>query len=187
MMMYRNWTARAFTLIEILVVVVILGIAATLVIPQLSSAGDLNAASAARVVLADLNYAQNCAITTQKPCFVSFSKSTNSDTYSLLDSVAPSEHIMTHPVTQMAFTQILGSGGSGAMAAARLGTIKLEATSTATTIAFDSLGSPYSYSAGTGLVAMTDAGTIDVSSKGFVLRISVEPYTGELSVTKVTP
>ena len=110
MMMYRNWTARAFTLIEILVVVVILGIAATLVIPKLSSAGDLNAASAARVVLADLNYAQNCAITTQKPCFVSFSKSTNSDTYSLLDSVAPSEHIMTHPVTQMAFTHQFPAG-----------------------------------------------------------------------------
>lgn len=186
-MMYRNSAARAFTLIEILVVVVILGIAATLIIPQLSSAGDLNAAAATRVVLADLNYAQNCAITTQKTYFVTFTKGVNSDTYSVLDQITPTEHVVTHPVTQMPFTQILGSGGSSAMSAARLGDIKLEATNTAVTIAFDSLGSPYSYSAGTGLVAMPDTGTIDVSCRGFTLRISIEPYTGELSVTSVTP
>ena len=55
-----------FTLVEILMVVVILGIAAACVVPQLSSRDDLKTAAAARVVMADLIYAQNRAIAVQQ-------------------------------------------------------------------------------------------------------------------------
>jgi prepilin-type N-terminal cleavage/methylation domain-containing protein len=188
MAIQRTRTNRAFTLVEILVVVVILGIISTLVIPQLSNASDLRAAAAARVVLADLTYAQNCAITTQKTHFVKFSPGANTDTYSLLDQMSPSQNILTHPVTQMAFTQLLGPGAPGAMANARFGTITIGlSTETTPTLAFDSLGTPYVYTSADGLTALSDPAAIEVVCNGYAIRINIEPYTGELSATAVNP
>ena len=51
-----------FTLVELLVVVLILAILAAVVIPQAAGIGGTQAQSAARLVLADLEYAQNNAI-----------------------------------------------------------------------------------------------------------------------------
>ena len=53
---------RGFTLVEILCVVVILGIASAIIIPQLGTHDDMKVAAAARTVMADLIYAQNTAI-----------------------------------------------------------------------------------------------------------------------------
>lgn len=180
--------SNGFTLVEILVVVVILGIVSTLVIPQLSSASDLRAAAAARVVLADLTYAQNCAITSQKTHFVKFTTGTEADTYSLLDQMSPSSNVLSHPVTQMPFTQSLGRGATGAMANARLGTITIGLSASPTpTLAFDSLGTPYAYTTVDGLTALSDPATVEVVCSGYAIRINVEPYTGELSATAVNP
>ncbi len=182
---HRRHVRSAFTLIEILVCIVILGIAATLIIPQMSNASDLQAAAAARVLIADLTYAQNAAITSQKTHYVKFTKGSDTDTYSVIDAVSPAENIVRHPVSQMTFTQKFGVGGVSALSGARIGDIEL-GTAGATTIAFDSLGSPSSYTSGAP-VPLADPGTIDVTCNGFALRIAIEPYTGELSVTSVTP
>lgn len=48
---------RAFTLIEILVVVVIIGIGAAVIVPNLGTRNDLMAQAATRVLMADLIYA----------------------------------------------------------------------------------------------------------------------------------
>src|SRR3982751_6922276 len=72
----RTQNAKGFTLIEILTVVVILGIAAAAVIPELGTRDDLKIASTARNVMGDLMYAQNRAIATQKKHYVQFSGST---------------------------------------------------------------------------------------------------------------
>ncbi len=58
--------AWGFTLVEILVVVVILGIAAAIVVPAISSTSDLTLAAAARHLVADLEYAKNLALTKQR-------------------------------------------------------------------------------------------------------------------------
>jgi len=67
---------RAFTLVEILMVVVILAITSAIIIPQISSRDDLKVASAARVVMADLIWAQNRAISTQQKQYVFFGTNT---------------------------------------------------------------------------------------------------------------
>ena len=54
--------SRAFTLAEILVVIVILGICSAVIVPKLGSHDDLTLSAAARTLTADLMYAQNLSI-----------------------------------------------------------------------------------------------------------------------------
>ena len=54
----NNRYRLGFTLIEIIVVVVILAIVAAIAIPSAISTGDLQVISAARIIAADLQYAQ---------------------------------------------------------------------------------------------------------------------------------
>jgi type II secretion system protein H len=62
----HNRAAGAFTLVEVLVTLVILGIAAAIVVPVLSNTNDLALSAAARHVVADLEYAKNLAVTKQR-------------------------------------------------------------------------------------------------------------------------
>jgi len=62
-----------FTLVEMLMVLVILVIAAAIVIPSIGTAGDSQAASAVRVLQSDLDLARSLALTTQQPYAVVFS------------------------------------------------------------------------------------------------------------------
>ncbi|HEV7300383.1 MAG TPA: prepilin-type N-terminal cleavage/methylation domain-containing protein [Tepidisphaeraceae bacterium] len=185
--MNRHSLRPAFTLIEILVVIVILGITAGLIIPQLSNANDVTAAAAGRVVLADLTYAQNAAITTQRTHYIAFAKGTDADTYVLVDRVSPSQRVLMHPVTQMPFKQTFGKGGNGSLNRVRLGTLTLGADTATSTIAFDALGSPYAYTTAAGLVPLTASGMVDLVCNEFTLRVSVAPFTGEMSVAPVSP
>ena len=73
-----------FTLIEILVVVVILGIAAAVIVPQIGSRADLKATSAARLIMADLIYVQNRSISQQKYHYIQFDPATASYTVNTL-------------------------------------------------------------------------------------------------------
>src|SRR4051812_1277839 len=68
----RRGGKAAFTLVEILMVVIILGIASAVIVPNLGTRNDMNVAAAARVVMADLMYAQNRAIVTQSMTYVQF-------------------------------------------------------------------------------------------------------------------
>src|SRR5947207_2842939 len=52
-------TRRAFTLVEILAVVVIIGIASAIIIPQIGTRDDMRNTAAVRIIVADLIYAAN--------------------------------------------------------------------------------------------------------------------------------
>ena len=57
--------ARAYTLLEVLVVVTILGTAAAIVVPSMGSAGNLRVQTAVREVIADITFAQSDAVAYQ--------------------------------------------------------------------------------------------------------------------------
>ncbi|UYV12901.1 MAG: prepilin-type N-terminal cleavage/methylation domain-containing protein [Phycisphaera sp.] len=57
--------ARAYTLLEVLVVVAILGTAAAMVVPSMSSAGNLRIQAAVREMVADITFAQSDAVAYQ--------------------------------------------------------------------------------------------------------------------------
>src|SRR5579864_9772050 len=92
---------RAFTLIEILCVVIILGIASAIIVPQLASRDDLRCSAAARALMGDLLYAQSRSIALGKMHYVQFNTATG--TYQLLDAVSPN-NVITNPVTQVPYT-----------------------------------------------------------------------------------
>ena len=68
---------RGFTLVEVLIVVVIIGIVGAIVVPQILTAGTLGVQAAARMVIADLQFAQNDAIARQAPRRVVFEGGNN--------------------------------------------------------------------------------------------------------------
>lgn len=62
----------AFTLIEVIVVLTIIAIAAAMVVPSMLQGGTMSAQAAARMIIADLLVAQNEAIARQAACRVIF-------------------------------------------------------------------------------------------------------------------
>jgi len=66
-------TSAAFTLVEILIVVLVMAIAAAIIIPNIGTAADSQVISAARVLQADVEVARSLAVTTQRPHSLVFS------------------------------------------------------------------------------------------------------------------
>src|SRR4051812_48658675 len=94
-----HFRRSGFTLVEILAVVVIIGIASAIVIPQIGNRDDLKGAAAARVLVADLIYAQNLAVATQSTTYVKFDTANNK--YTILTAASSGgDTIAKHPLTQ---------------------------------------------------------------------------------------
>lgn len=171
---FRRGTA-GFTLIEILVVVVILGIAAAIVVPAIGSRDDLKTTSAARMVMADLIYAQNRSISQQKMHWVRFDKA--AQTYEILEQMTPTVVYIKHPVEASNFIVQLGDTGPKPIRSVKLDTITFDGK---TILAFDELGTPYSYDAGTGVLTSLTAGSVKLESGPVEMTITIEPFSGEL-------
>ena len=173
----------AFTLVEVLVVVVIIGIAAAVVVPQLSSRDDLKAAAAGRVIMSDLMYAQNLAITRQLHHYLVFD--TTAGSYSVVSSASMTTPI-THPVNQTPYTVASGSNGSPGLKNLSIESISFKATGNTvySTIGFDELGTPVVYT-GTGADLALTSGALIIHSGAYKLQITIEPYTGQLSAAPV--
>lgn len=170
----------AFTLVEILMVVVILGIAAAIIVPQIGTRGDLKAAAAARVVMADLIYAQNRSIAQQTTTFVKFS--TTGNNYLLASSITPLTYIQ-NPVSMANYTASFGSGGVHGFEDVTLKTVTLNGSTSNLILAFDALGIPKVYDPTFGAtVALTQTGTILIQSGQFSLTVTIQPDTGEIDV-----
>jgi prepilin-type N-terminal cleavage/methylation domain-containing protein len=172
--------ARAFTLVEILVVVLILGIAAAVIVPSMGSRDDLKAAAAARMVMADLIYAQNRAITTQQRHYVIFN-TTAPQSFRL--SLSPTDgSSIQHPVTKEPYSMRVGPGGASGLSEITLGNVSFEGR---TTLAFDELGVPYFYDPlanATTTTSTSGGSSIQIRCGTHTLTILIEPYTGEIKV-----
>jgi prepilin-type N-terminal cleavage/methylation domain-containing protein len=173
-----------FTLIEILVVVVILGIAAAVIVPQIGSRADLKATSAARLIMADLIYVQNRAISQQKYHYVQFDPATASYKVQTLEGSPAVMTIVTHPVEQSPFVVALGPAGPGPLRDVKIDSASFDGQKW---LAFDEMGTPYAYNFATNVLTPLSAGTISLKCKEMVLNIIIEPFTGELRLGPMTP
>ena len=71
---------RGYTLVEVLVTVVILGIAGSVVVPSMSGAGILRIQAGVRTIVSDINFAQMDALAYQEPRGIVFDEQLNSYT-----------------------------------------------------------------------------------------------------------
>ncbi len=154
----RGW---AFTLAEMIVVILIMAIIAVMVIPRAIGTSGLQARSAARLVMSDLEYAQNQAIVTQADITVSFSTAGNS--YTVSNESGP----LIHPITKQVYTVDFDAQKG-------LDSVSISSASfdVGSAVTFDPLGAP------------SPDGTVTVVAGTHTYRVTVAPITGRVSVSE---
>jgi type II secretion system protein H len=160
--------SSGFTLIEILIVVVIIAIAAMTAIPMMSSAGSVQIRSAANMIAADLEYAKSMAIARGQNFSVVFDK--NTDSYSIKDKTGS---VISHPVKKGS-NYIVGLRDKG-LDKVDITDVDFDGKST---VKFDYLGSPYNADNNP-----LNRGVIKLQAGGKTITITVEPVTGFISIT----
>ena len=169
-----------YTLVEMLLVILILGIAGAIVIPHTSQAHVLRIHAAVRTVVADITYAQTDALAYQQRRAIIFSEEDN--TYTIAEVSVSSGGDVT-------YTPLFLAGGPGAghtidfnggqFDGASLRAADFDGDSI---LVFDEIGAPI-------LDAATDAsaglGTVYIEGPMSVFQIEVLPYTGQVRVTEV--
>ena len=165
----KNRNAGAFTLIEIIIVMVILVIAAMLAVPMVSSAAGMQLQSAANILSADLEYAKSLAITRQRSYSVVFNVGNNS--YEIHDS----DGVITHPMQSSKPFSVDFDADS------RLNRVEITDADIdgVATITFDYLGSPYS---GSGTTTPLNSGVVTLQADTITMTVNVEPVTGYITV-----
>lgn len=163
--------ARGFSLAEVMVVLILLGISAAVVIPQFGSDIEQHALAAARTITFDLQYAQDLAVTSRSPVIADFASMPGQ--YRLADS---GNQTLTHPITHKSYLVELGSRPQWAALTVSVQLVD-QATQTPTTaLTFDALGTPGA------------AGTITLSHEdlGRNVVLTVHAATGRVTVTRTT-
>jgi len=176
-----------FTLVEILAVVVILGIASAIVIPQIGTRDDMRVKAAARTLIADLIYAQNLAISTGQVVYVRFDVAGNS--YSVLtnplNSKAKKGDPVEHPITQSDYVTKFGSSSRG-WEQVKIKSAVMNGVDTnfrpEFTVGFDEIGSPHVWCYDLDQRNDLNDGTVILQAGQFTNTITISPATGEILV-----
>ena len=157
-----------FTVVEILIVVVIIAIAAMVAIPMMTSAAGFQIRSAANMIAADLEYAKTIAITRGQSFSVVFDKAAES--YRIEDEISA---VIAHPVKK-GFNYIIDFKNDSRLNKVDIENVDFDTTSE---IKFDYLGSPYN-GAGNPL----NSGVISLRAGQMTATINIEPVTGFISI-----
>ncbi len=161
----------AFTLIELIVVIVIMGVLAAIVIPQAVNTQRSTAQAAAVMVSQDLEYAKSVAQKIQSPVTVTFNASTGH--YTLEDGSG----LLTHPATKGSYDVDI----SGLLGDTELNIVSANFGSGNVSVTFTSLGEPVQ--GGTSLPVANDSAVI-VNCGDFSYTISVSPIIGKITVSQ---
>lgn len=162
-----------YTLIEVLITVTIMGLAAAIIVPNMMQGGSLGVQAGARMIIADLLFAQNEAMAQQSVRRVTIDAADNSYKVEKYDT-ATSTWVLE-------FNPTLGGGGDkqnyefdfdedGRFKGVEIVSASFNGNNF---VEFDDLGNP---SAG---------GTIRLRFDAHVFDINVAPFTGRVTVERV--
>ncbi|MHC4124881.1 MAG: GspH/FimT family pseudopilin [Planctomycetota bacterium] len=159
-----------FTIVEILIVLVILGIAVAMAVPMFGSSAGIQVQSAANMIAADLAYAKSMAISRQNNYSVVFDSA--NECYEIRDE---SGSVIDHPVKKGFSYAVDFSNDS------RLDRVDISSADfdSGDEIRFDYMGSPKNSSGGD----LSSDGIITLQAdEGTVMTVEVEPVTGFITV-----
>lgn len=165
----RRPVRLGYTLVEVLIVVVIIGLAGAIVVPQMMTGSSLSIQAAARQVIADLMYAQNEAVAMQ-------------DTRTVIFEPEQNRYHMVDGQGDLVFVNWKGGSANTGNYVVRMGQdhrfsgVRIDAVNFAgeQTISFDDLGTP------------SQGGTIDLTHGDTRYRITVTAFTGRISVERIS-
>jgi prepilin-type N-terminal cleavage/methylation domain-containing protein len=170
-----------YTLIEVLIVVIILGIASAVIVPSLSEAGSLGLQGAARLVIADILYAQNEAIASGQDRGVVFDVLNNryrvverfdSNNDGILDTERP---ITMNWKSGDAENYVIDFNRDQRFKNMQIISARFpDEPTAASTLWFNDLGAPET---------STDGGVVELGYQVKRIQINVSPLTGRVTVT----
>ncbi len=157
-----------FSLVEILIIIVVLLVAAAMSVPMISGAADMQVRSGSSKIAADLEYAKNMAITNQKTYTVTFD--TNANSYQLSDS----DGVIDHPFENGSFVVNFSTDS-------RFKRVSIDSADfdSSNSVTYDYLGCPYS---GTTVTSPLNLGEVTLSADSVTATVSVEPATGYVTI-----
>lgn len=172
---------RGYTLVEVLVVVTVLGLAAAMIVPSMGSTGVLRIQSAARQLVADITYAQSDALAYQTRRAVVFLPGENRYVVcevngAIVDPETDAIFSSSHPGDKFDVTIDAEKMGGAQISVANFDGDNV--------LVFDEMGGPVQ---APDSETPSSGGFVQISGSGFVYRVAVEPYTGRVTVTNVTP
>ncbi len=170
---------RGYTLVEMLIVIVILGIMGTMVIPSFGSTNVLRTQAAVRTIVADITFAQSDALSFQEQRAVVFDETENmytlvevtggtidADADALYDPQGPGQRYRVD-------LDDLDFGGAF---------IENISFNGGASLIFDELGGPTPAASSTGL---STGGSLEVVGPQARYRINVAPFTGRVTVDRI--
>jgi len=164
----KRKSLTGFTLLEVIIVLMIVGIVAAIAVPMYTSAASMQLKTAANMVASDLEYAKSMAISTGKTHSVVFD--TVAESYCIKNSAG---QVITHPV-RIGTNYVINFAGDN-----RLSKVDIVSTNFApsNTVKFDNIGAP---SDGSGS-SLTN-GFVQLRAEGNTLKVKIAPVTGYVSI-----
>lgn len=171
--------SRGYTLVEVLLVVTIMGIAGAIAAPSLGSAGVLRIQSAVRMIVSDITFAQMDALGYQEQRAIVFDVDNNSYTLiqvngNVIDPDADALYDIKGPGQRYRID----------LNDEKYGGVVIESASFDgnSTIIFDEMGGPVS---APGTSNLSDGGSVILAGPASRWRINVAAFTGRVTVTRL--
>lgn len=169
--MIRSRPNRGYTLVEMLIVLVLLGLASAVVIPQIGSTDVLRVQAAVRTLVSDINFVQSDALARQEARAIVFDPGL--EVYTIVE--VPGN--IVDPVNNTMYA--VDFKNAMKFHSARIDSALFDGTQT---LIFDELGGPITTP---GAATPSAGGRVVITGSGEMFNVDVEAYTGRVTVARV--